>query len=370
MHNAHDHDLRDHAPRHYAGCDVSKDTLDACFSSGLEGEHPCYKQFENSPDGHARLVTWLSRKSRPRKSRRVDGTADGTADDASAVVRLVLEATGNYSFDLTLALYEANRVELMVVNPRAARNFAGSQMTRSKTDRVDARTLCEYAQRMAFVPWQPPETAVLDLRGIARRMQALTVERTRERNRLGHARATASTPAVVINDIEVNLRHLTRRLELLQRQAMKVVRSHTRLLAAYAHVTSVRGIGEKTAVMLLPELLILPEGLSVRQWVAHAGLDPKKHTSGTSVEKRERISKVGNTHIRRALYMPALVAVQREPHVGAFYERLVERGKPKMVAVVAVMRKLLHAIYGMLKHDADFDGEKFYRMSGRVALTA
>ena len=332
-------------PYHHAGCDVSKATLDVCFRG--DG-HPCHKQFPNTPDGHAKLTAWL-------------------ACESDRPVRLALEATGTYGVDLCLGLHGAEAVGLMVVNPRAARRFAEAQMTRSKTDRVDAATLCEFAQRMAFVAWQPPEPAVLELRAIARRMQALTVEATRERNRLGHARATASTPAVVLNDIEVNLRHLERRLDEMQRQAMKVVRADARLVAAYAHVTSVRGIGDKTAVMLLPELLVLPDGLSVRQWVAQAGLDPRRHQSGTSVEKRERISKVGNAHVRRALFMPAMVAARWEPHVRAFYERLLARGKTPRVAQVAVMRKLLHAVYGMLKHDRDFDGEKFYRMPEMAA---
>lgn len=333
---------------HHAGCDVSKATLDVCV---VAGGHPCHKSFDNTPEGHADLTVWLATKTdRP--------------------VRLAMEATGTYGLDLALALHEAAQVDLMVVNPRAARRFAEAQMQRSKTDRVDAASLCEFAQRMAFVPWQPPDPAVLELRGIARRMQALTVEATRERNRLGHARATGSTPAVVLNDIAVNLRHLTRRIAEMERQAMKLVRANELLSAAYAHVTSVRGIGSKTAVMLLPELLVLPADLSVRQWVAHAGLDPTRHESGTSVERRARISKVGSTHIRRVLYMPALVAVRREPAVRGFYEHLLARGKPPMVALVAVMRKLLHAVYGMLKHGADFEGEKFYRMPENMAVGA
>ncbi len=110
----------------------------------------------------------------------------------------------------------------------------------------------------------------------------------------------------------------------------------------------------------MAELSTLPGDMDVRQWVAHAGIDPMQFQSGTSVDKPSRISRRGNAHLRRALFLPALVAVQHEPNVNAFYEKLLGRGKSKMQANVAVMRKLLHAIYGMLKHDRDFDGEKFY----------
>lgn len=123
----------------------------------------------------------------------------------------MLEATGNYSLDLALKLHAADGIALMVANPSATRQFARAQMRRSKSDRVDASVLADFAARMQFVAWKPPSKAVLELRGIARRMQALTVERTRERARLHQAHITVTTPAVVVNDIEVNIRHLERR---------------------------------------------------------------------------------------------------------------------------------------------------------------
>jgi transposase len=103
--------------------------------------------------------------------------------------------------------------------------------------------------------------------------------------------------------------------------------------------------------------------MTVRQWVAHAGLDPRHVQSGSSIHKPARISKAGNKYLRAALYMPALVAIQHEPNVAAFYDKLVARAKTKMQANIAVMRKLLHAIFGMLKNGANFDGEKFYAIN-------
>ena len=105
------------------------------------------------------------------------------------------------------------------------------------------------------------------------------------------------------------------------------------------------------------------EDLAAPQWVAHAGLDPRPYDSGTSIHRPRRISEVGNRHLRAALYMPALVAIQHEPNVKAFYNKLIAAGKKPMQAVVAVMRKLLHSIWGMLKHDQDFDGEKFFKVA-------
>lgn len=325
----------------YAGCDVSKDHLDAVLQ--LQPGQRTFKQFSNTPAGHRQLIEWLTREKRS--------------------VRVVVEATGSYSLDLALALHEADDVALMVVNPRATRRFAEAQMQRSKTDRLDAENLCRFAERMPFQRWHPPSLKLLELRSLTRRIEALTQQHLQERGRLHAARVSRTTPAVVLNDIEVNLRHLSRRIDEMQRQARLVLERSTQLMEAFALLTSVRGIAEKSALLLLPELMILPPDMKVREWVAHAGLDPRKHQSGSSVERHERISKVGNVRLRRALYMPALVAIRCEPSVQAFYNKLIARGKRPIVAVVAVMRKLLHSIFGMFKHGQPFDGDKFYQPS-------
>ena len=324
-----------------AGIDVSKDVLDVAVrrhDGGLETG-----RFENDAAGHRTLVRWLIKRGRP--------------------VRVVLESTGTYSLDVALALHQARGVAVMVANPRAIKQFAGALMQRSKTDLTAAAALREYAARMPFVEWRPPAGEVLALRGIARPIAALVVERTRERNRLHALQATAERVAVVLNDIEVNVRHLERRIELLTAEAVALVREHVTLHRAFERLTSVPGIATHSAVQLLPELLVLPDDMTVRQWVAHAGLDPRACQSGTSVHKPARISKVGNAHIRRALFMPALVAVQHDPHVKAFFAKLVARGKKPIQAYVAVMRKLLHAIYGMFATETTFVGEKFHAVA-------
>jgi len=111
---------------------------------------------------------------------------------------------------------------------------------------------------------------------------------------------------------------------------------------------------------LLAELLVLPDDLAAPQWVAHAGLDPRQYESGSSVSRPARISRVGNSHLRRALFFPAMVSARSEPHVRAYYEHLLARGKKPLQANVAVMRKLLHAIHGMFSSQSTFRGEKFY----------
>jgi transposase len=323
-----------------AGVDVSQDVLDAAVRAPSGAERT--GQFANTAAGHRQLIRWLTKGGQP--------------------VRVVLEATGVYSLDLAVALHAAARTTVMVVNPRAAHQFAEACQLRSRTDATMAVTLREYAARMEFVAWAPPPPAVRELQAIARRLATLTHERAREQNRAHAATASAATPAVVVNDLAVHVRYLQRRRVALERQAVALIARDPALHTAYRHLLSVCGIAATSAIQLLGELLVLPADMTVRQWVAHSGLDVRHVTSGTSVHKVPRISKRGNAHLRRILYMPALVAVQHDPHVRAFYDQLLAKRKAPLQAIVAVMRKLLHAIYGMLKTDTDFDGAKFRRL--------
>lgn len=318
------------------GIDVASRTLEVRF------ERPSGEieklEVKNERRGHLDLIKTLTRRR-------------GQA-------RVVLEASGNYHLEIALALHHAPRVEVMVVNPRTARDFARASMQRSKTDALDARVLLEYVRRMPFQAWDPPSPEELELRTMARRIASLTKSRTQEKNRL-HAAEYEGCKSVC-NDIEVNIRHLGSRTTALHSKALDLVWKHPRLRKQLVRLTSIKGVAEVSAIQLLGELCVLPKDMSPRQWVALAGLDPRVSQSGLSLNTPAKISKMGNRGLRAALYMPALAASRFDPNVRAFRDKLVGRGKAKMQAVVAVMRKLLHAIHGMLRTNTDFDGEKFY----------
>ncbi len=156
---------------------------------------------------------------------------------------------------------------------------------------------------------------------------------------------------------------MERRLARLEEQGLALVASVPELAEKLHHLISVKGIAQTSALRILAEVLVLPDALSPEQWVAQAGLDPRPRESGSSVNKPRFISKAGNKYLRAALYMPALVAIQFEPHVKAFYDKLIQAGKKPKQAIVAVMRKLLRSIWGMLKYKLDFEGDKFYRFT-------
>jgi transposase len=274
-------------------------------------------------------------------------------------MRVSLEATGVYSLDLALALDRAEGIQVAVLNPKLVHRFAQT-LCRSKTDPADAEALAEYSRRMPFQPWSPPSPGALQLRALARYLDDLAVEHTRAGNRLHAAQQSAATPRCLLQDLKRALASLQRRILKMRRAAIELVRQDASLFRQLGLLTSIPGIASASALQLLAELTALPAGLSARQWVAHSGLDPAHRISGTSLNKPSRISRAGNKHLRRALFMPALVAARYDPHLKAFYQVLLSRHKAKMQSLIAVARKMLHAIYGVLHTLTPYDGEKLF----------
>jgi transposase len=274
-------------------------------------------------------------------------------------VRVTLEATGVYSLDLSIALNAADGIEVAVLNPKAANRFAQT-IRRSKTDAPDAEVLVEYSRRMPFTAWCAPNPKALRLRTISRYIDSLTVQNAVGMNRLHAAEGSLSTPRCVIQDLKRSLVSTEQRIRRLRREAMALVREDDELLQRYGLLTSIPGIAQISAIQLLGELCTLSSDMTVREWVAHSGLDPVHEVSGSSVRKQSRISRAGNRHVRRALYMPALVGSRCDSGIKAFYEALIARHKTRLQALVAAARKLLHAIYGVLHTKTPYDGRKLF----------
>jgi transposase len=332
----------------HAGIEVSKDELLVALRRG-EQTLPL-KSFSNTPPGHRDVARYLARKGR--------------------VVQVCMESTGVYGLDVALLLHKRAGVAVMVANPRAVRHFAQALMQRSKTDPLDALMLLEFAARMPFRPWQPPSGAALHLCALARRIEAIKDLCTAEQNRLHAASAAQALPAVVRQDLRRSIAFHERALARLTTQARKRIADDPLLQTRFDYLDSAPGIAAASAIALLAELTLLSPDLDVRQWVAAAGIDPREYSSGSSVHKKARISKAGNRHLRRALYMPALVAVRHDLALRAFYQHLLDHGKAKLQALVAVMRKLLHAIFGMFKHHQPYDGSKLFRLQPRLPQPA
>lgn len=319
------------------GVDVSAKEIIAEIERGERIETA---KFSNTAAGHRQLIRWSNRGKQS--------------------ARVCLESTGAYSLGLALALHRAEGIEVMVANPKAVRHFAEAQMVRAKTDGVDAGVNRAYLVAMPFKPWQPPQEQAMELQALSRRIQQLKKELAREKSRLHAASQEGMPNKLVVRDLRVHVRFLERRIAVLGRQAQRLVQASSALKVMYRLIDSAPGFAETTSVQLLGELATLEPDMSAAQWVAYSGLDPRPVQSGTSINRPRRISRRGNARLRAALYMPALVAIQHDRHVKAFYDQLIDQGKRPMQAITAVMRKMLHALWGMLQHNQPWDGSKFY----------
>ena len=320
------------------GIDVSDATFDA---KKCCGKREAERRFDNTPRGHRQAIRWML--------------------SGASSARVCLEATGVYHLQLALALAKAPGIELMVLNPKAARRFAEAQLIRAKTDKVDADGLLQYLMRMPFRPWAPPAEEHLELQSLAHRLAQLGKEKRREQSRLHAARRAGEHTHVAQSDIVQHLEYLAQREKSVEQAAIALMKRYATLAEDLRLVDTAPGFAERSAVKLLAELEVLPHGLMAPQWVAQAGLDPQPKESGNKKGPRQ-ISKQGNSRISAALFYPAMSAKTHDPHVRAFYESLIARGKTPLQAIVAVMRKLLHAIWGMLHHRQPWDGNKFYRL--------
>ena len=277
----------------------------------------------------------------------------------TGALRMLVEATGIYYLDVALIAHELG-AEVTVINPKAAHHFAKALGQRSKTDRLDAAMLLQCLKRMPFKRWQPPCKALLELRCYGRYLVQLIEQSVAAQNRLHALTSTQASPAALRADLKRFIASLSRRIDRIRAEAIALIQSDPKIQERFSALISIIGVAETSAVALLSELMVLPASLSARACVCHAGLDPRLFESGTSVHKAPRISKHGNKYLRRALYHPALAASVHDPLAKAFRERLLARGKKKMQAIVAIMRKLLTAAWAIVKNPRPYDAALLY----------
>lgn len=309
------------------GIDVAKATL--ALALRLAGGKWRHKHVANSAVGHREVLAWLGRH-------------------AAGPVHACLEATGTFGDAIAVALYDAGHT-VSVLNPSVMAAYAVSQLRRTKTDPVDAELIAQYAEAHRPPAWTPPPPELRVLQALVRRLDAVHDMRTQEANRLA-----AGPDAAVRTSIEATLAHFDRQIAQLEAQIRNHFDHHPPLRAQRDLLTSIPGIGETTAAVLLGELLDFKRFASARQVAAFSGVVPRVRQSGTSVRRRGALCKVGPGRVRKALYFPALTALRWNPTIRIFAARLRAAGKPKMVIVAAVMRKLIHLAFGVIRSGEPF----------------
>lgn len=289
-----------------------------------------------TPDGK------LRRKSCPNTPAGFDELGAWLARYQVTHVHACLEATGTYGEALALWLADAGHV-VSVVNPAVIHAYARTRLTRSKTDAIDAELIARFTATQHPAAWTPPPRETRQLQALVRRLDALHGMRTQEANRL----AAGGVVPEVRASIDAVLANLDEQIAHVQQLIRAHIDRHPGLRDQRDLLTTIPGIGEATAAVLLAELFDKRYD-SARQAAAFAGVVPRLVESGT-LRGRSRLSKIGPGRLRKALYFPALAALRFNPTIRAVRARLAAAGKPKMVIVGAAMRKLIHLAYGVLK---------------------
>ena len=280
-------------------------------------------------------------------------------------LRVVMEATGIYYLDLALELHAAG-LPVSVINPKSFHNFAKLMLQTSKTDPIDAQLLAEYGERMTPRLWVPPTADQLTLRAIGRHINRLIGHRTRAKNELHALQATGTSFKLLIEDEEEAIAALDIRIDRLKKAARDAIAKCPNLTLQFHCMMAAPGVGEASAITALAELTVLPLTLKSPQVSRYAGLDVRLTQSGTSINRPGRMSKCGNAYLRAAMFMPALTAVRCDENVKAFYEALVARGKKKMQAIGAVMRKYLIGLWACMRSGEEFDTAKLFSEKDRA----
>ncbi len=295
---------------YYFGIDISKLTFDVTVLTDNKNQH---RIFKNNPNGYKLFTKWV--KSHNSKT------------------IICMEATGVYGIALAKYLCQQS-LKTIVANPFKIHSYSAMQMNRNKTDKADSLCIAKYCRYLNQEEninknlYQPKSKYYQQLQSLVTRLDQLMIYKTQESNRL-----ESCLDNVCKKSINLFIKQLEKQVELL---------------------LSINGIGEKTAWAILAYLGDISLFDKASQVASYSGTNPSIKESGTSL-KSTRISKMGNKKLRKSLYMPAIVAKKYNPILAIFYDKLIAKGKPKKVAICAVMRKLLIISYGVLKSEQKFN---------------
>jgi transposase len=312
------------------GIDISKNSFEVCLLRGAQKKPP-QATFSNDLSGFSKLSAWLGHRN-------------------ALHTHAVMESTGTYGEELALFLGDCGHL-VSIVNPARIKAYGQSELLRNKTDKADAALIARFAQAQPPEPWTPPSPEMRTLRGLVRHLENLKNDKARQENRL-------SVPHLP-REVADSLRQVMATLEAEIRSIEDRIRTHVGqnpdLQKKQDLLTSIPGVGDTTAHSVMAEIPSLEFFSSARDLAAYAGISPMQRQSGTSVRGRTRLSKKGNGRLRKALYFPAITASRFNPHLIIFATRLQGNGKPPKAVVGAVMRQLLHQIYGVLTSGQPYD---------------
>lgn len=316
----------DREERIVIGIDISKRKFDLALLHRGKLKH---KAFPNTPAGHEALIAWLR-------------------DLGVTAAHACLESTNVYGEALAECLHD-HGYTVSIANPARIKGFAQSELARTKTDKADAGVIARFCAALRPAPWTPDPQEIRELRALVRRLEALMDMRQQEINRFQVA------PPVVAETVQAHIEYLNQSIKDTKQRIRDHIDHHPDLKQKKELLASIPGIAEATIHVALSEFADITRFKNAKCLAAFVGVAPRERQSGSSVRGRTVLSKMGRGKLRKAFFMPALVALRYNPLLKAMKERLLAAGKAKMAIVGAAMRKLVHLIYGVLKSGKPFD---------------
>ena len=306
------------------GIDISKKKFDVAL---LVDKKFWSKSYSNNKAGFEAFCLWLnSREISPH---------------------ICMESTGIYGHALANFLFEKGYLVSMV-NPARIKGFGKSELSRNKTDEADAKLIARFCLAMRPGAWQPEPEWQVELKQWVNHLDNL-----KELERMALNRQEVAIKSVQ-KAISKHLKALKIQIEEAKEKIEEFINKDIDLRKKRELLASIPGIGQVTTAHILAHVGDINRFKTAKKLAAFAGLNPCQRQSGTSIKGRTKLSKIGSSQFRKSLYMPALVAIRYNPTLKTFYEGLLARGKAKMVAIGAVMRRLLHIVYGVLKNQQEF----------------
>jgi len=266
----------------------------------------------------------------------------------------VMEATGPYYLRLANCLYEKG-FKVCVVNPLVIRRYSQMLLKRTKTDKADAKLIAMYGKLHQPKLWKPSEKSIQRIRHINSVLESLIKDKTQWSNKIEAAKQDSNFDKLSMKTMKDMIVLIRRRIEKLEAELDQIIEENYE--QENIILRSIPGIGKRTSVMLLALTGCFSKFESYRQFSSYIGLCPRIYESGTSVKGKARICKIGQSRIRQLLYMCAMTAKESNKACKDLFERLVEKGKSKKLALIAVANKLIRQAFGCIKNMSIYNAE-------------
>lgn len=336
-----------------AGIDVAQKELVVTLGRMLDDfsiELFSYKVFKNNDSGVKLLVDWVNKLT-----------------DYEVPVRYVMEATGVYHQKFAYYLVD-NGCEISIVLPNKISNYIRTLELKTITDKSCSQAIAQFGLERKLDKWAKPKSIYKELQQLTRERDQIVQERSVIKNQI-HAEKTESEPnQKSLERMQARIRFLNSQEKEIKADITDIVSKDSDLKQVINNITTIPGVGELTAVIVLAETNGFELIRNKSQLSSYAGLDVKEKQSGTSVKGKPRISKKGNRNLRKSMHLPSLTAVKWDENFKNIYARLISKNGIKMKALVAVQRKILELIYILFKNETVYDKEYITKNSAQTQM--